>query len=237
MHADQKTKIRVNPRVSASHFPQQETSSAMLKSCKIFLASSSELKADRDAFRIFLSVENDRLYKEGFYLELVQWEYFLDAMSDTRLQDEYNKALQTCDIVVSLFFTKAGKYTQEEFEAALQRFKATGKPKLYTYFKDGPVNMGEINDQVLTLLNFKKRLQELGHFPTMYKNIEDLKYQFKLQLERLLPTLAPTLPATGPAIQQTHSGQGDNVAGDQTKIGRQINQGNNSTYNENVQEG
>jgi len=213
----------------------------MLKSYKIFLASSAELKADRDAFRIFLSVENDRLHKAGLYLELVQWEYFLDAISDTRLQDEYNRALQTCDIVVSLFFTKAGKYTQEEFEAALQRFKATGKPQIYTYFKDGPVNMGDIDDQVLSLLNFKKHLRDLGHFPTLYKNIEDLKYQFKLQLERLLPTLDPPLPTTGPAtgptIQQTHRGQGDNVAGHQTNIGRQINQGAGSTYNENVQEG
>ncbi|MCC6325820.1 MAG: hypothetical protein DCC43_08180 [Candidatus Brocadia sp.] len=74
------------------------------KTIKIFLASSSDLKEDRDAFRIFLSIENDRLHKKGMYLELVQWEYFLDAISDTRLQDEYNKAIKTCDIVVSLFF-------------------------------------------------------------------------------------------------------------------------------------
>jgi len=36
----------------------------IMKSFKIFLASSSELKEDRDAFRIFLSVENDRLHKK-----------------------------------------------------------------------------------------------------------------------------------------------------------------------------
>jgi hypothetical protein len=56
-----------------------------LKTIKIFLASSSELKADRDEFRIFISRENDRLHKQGIYLEILQWEYFLDAISDTRL--------------------------------------------------------------------------------------------------------------------------------------------------------
>ena len=198
-----------------------------MKSFKIFLASSSELKEDRDAFRIFLSVENDRFHKKGIYLELVQWEYFLDTISDTRLQDEYNKALKACDIVVSLFFTRAGKYTQEEFDAALKSFRETGKPKIYTYFKEG-----QGNEQVLSLLNFKKHLQDMGHFPTLYKNIDDLKYQFKLQLEKLLAALDTNEPETRPAIQQTHTGRGDNVAGNQKKIERQINLGDGSTYNE-----
>ena len=35
-----------------------------------------------------------------------------------------------------------------------------------------------------------------------------------------------------PNVQQIHFGTGDNVAGNKTTIGRQINQGNNSTYNE-----
>ena len=145
--------------------------------------NSAELKEDRDALRLFLSVENDRLIEKGIYFKLVQWEYFLDAVSDTRMQNEYNKALEECDIVLSLFFTRAGKYTQEEFEKALAKFKETGKPRIYTYFKDAPVNMSDIDEKVLSLLNFKKRLAELEHFPTKYTNIDDLKVQFKRQLE------------------------------------------------------
>jgi hypothetical protein len=75
----------------------------MSASIKIFIASSYELKAERDAFRSFLSVENDRLNKKGIYLELIQWEYFLDAVSTTRLQNEYNEALKKCDIAVCMF--------------------------------------------------------------------------------------------------------------------------------------
>lgn len=159
------------------------------KTIKIFLASSSELKEDREQFRIFISVENDRLHKQGIYLELVQWEYFMDAISDSRLQNEYNKALQECDIAVCLFFTKVGKYTAEEFDTAYETFKATGKPKIWTYFKDAPIDTGSLNDTILTLINFKKKLDDLGHFYTSYTNIDNLKYQFKAQLDKILPNV------------------------------------------------
>jgi hypothetical protein len=165
------------------------------KSIKIFLASSSELKEDREQFRIFISVENDRLHTQGIYLELVQWEYFMDAISDTRLQNEYNTALKNCDIAVCLFFTKVGKYTAEEFDTAYQTFKVIGKPKIWTYFKDGPVNTGIITDTLLTLLNFKKKLSDLGHFYTIYTGIDNLKYHFKTQLDKILPDVISEVSA------------------------------------------
>ena len=61
----------------------------------IFIASSAELEEDRKAFRELLSVENDSLHYKGAYLKLVQWEYFLDTVSDTSKQDDYNKELNT----------------------------------------------------------------------------------------------------------------------------------------------
>lgn len=157
-----------------------------LKTIKIFIASSAELKADREEFRIFISVENDRLHKQGIYLEILQWEYFLDAISDTRLQNEYNKAIRECDIALCLFFTKVGKYTSEEFDTAYQIFKDTGKPKIWTYFKDAPVNSGSITEEIMTLFAFKKKIGELGHFYTGYTNIDSLKYQFRNQLDKFL---------------------------------------------------
>ncbi|MEM9276584.1 MAG: hypothetical protein AAGA80_27125, partial [Cyanobacteria bacterium P01_F01_bin.143] len=83
---------------------------------KIFLASSSELKGDREQFEILIGRENKEYIRKGIFLELVIWEDFLDAMSATRLQDEYNKTIAECDVFVSLFWTKVGQYTEEEFE-------------------------------------------------------------------------------------------------------------------------
>jgi internalin A len=160
------------------------------KVIKIFLASSSELEEDRRSFEIFISRENAILKEKGVFIELNIWEDFIDAMSQTRLQDEYNQAVTDCDIFLSLFFTKVGKYTAEEFERAFVQFKKTGKPLIYTYFKDGTINRSKIRKpDIESKLAFEEKLKSLGHFPTVYQDINDLKYQFKKQLEKILPKL------------------------------------------------
>src|SRR5208282_533887 len=153
----------------------------------IFLASSSELKEDREEFEKLISRKNKYLVPRGVFLELDLWEDFLDAMSQTRLQDEYNKAIRGCDIFVMLFFTKVGQYTQEEFETAFGQFEATKKPLIYTYFKDADTRTGNLNRKdVNSLLDFKEKLKELGHFNTVYKNLDDLKFKLDQQLNKLV---------------------------------------------------
>ena len=99
---------------------------------KIFLASSSELLKDRQQFELFISRRNKSWGKKGISLELVNWEDFIDAVSKTRLQDEYNKAIRDCVLFVMLIDTKVGKYSEEEFDTAYESFKQTGKPLIYT---------------------------------------------------------------------------------------------------------
>ncbi len=157
------------------------------KIIKIFLASSSELDQDRKGFREFISLENDRLSVNDIYLKIEQWEYFIDALSKNGLQAEYNKVIESCDIFVSLFCTKVGKYTSEEFETAFGRFKELGKPLIYTYFKNAEINLNDIiEEDILAKFAFEKKLLSLGHFKTVYTNIDDLASQFKRQLEFLL---------------------------------------------------
>lgn len=154
---------------------------------KIFLASSLELKADRDEFEIFINRKNTAWNSKGIFLELVKWEDFLDALSPTRLQDEYNRAIRECDLFVMLFHTKVGPYTEEEFDTALDQFKATGKPLIYTYFKDATLSTGSADeDALLSLLMFKNKLKKLGHFPNSYKNMAELKLHFTGQLDKLV---------------------------------------------------
>ena len=156
-----------------------------MNTVRIFIASSAELLQDRKDFREFLSIENDHLHKKGVYLELVQWENFLDTVSQTRLQDEYNKELENSSIVVCLFYTKAGKYTQEEFDTALKHFKEHNSPLIYTYFK-APAPPADDNDaQAKELENFKARLRQIGHFHTNYNNIDDLKNQLDMKRLRM----------------------------------------------------
>ena len=157
-----------------------------MKRIKVFLASSEELRSDREQFEIFINRKNKEWFERELFIELVIWEDFLDAMSQTRLQDEYNKAIRECEIFVMLFFTKVGMYTAEEFGTAFGHFKETNKPLIFTYFKDAPISTGMLNQEDLrSLFAFQDKLKDLGHFSTLYKNIEDLRYHFDKQLDRL----------------------------------------------------
>jgi len=171
---------------------------------KLFLASSSELKEDRKEFEIFINRKNKDWVDRGVFLELVLWEDFLDAISRTRLQDDYNRAIRECDIFVMLFFSKVGQYTEEEFETAFGQFKATHKPFIFTYFKDAEVRSGGSSneDDLMSLVAFKKKLSALGHFYTRYKNIDELKFHFDQQLDKLAAS----------EFEEFKPGKGDSVA-------------------------
>ena len=164
---------------------------------KIFLASSSELKGDREQFEILINRENKEYIKKGIFLELVIWEDFLDAMSPTRLQNEYNKAIAGCDVFVSLYWTKVGQYTEEEFEKAFASFKVNNKPLIYTFFKEAPILPSQAK-QMQTVFDFQGKLSKLGHFYTNYADINDLRYKFSKQLDKLTPNLA-TLQQENPS--------------------------------------
>jgi hypothetical protein len=153
---------------------------------KIFLASSAELKADRNEFEIFIGRKNKDWVVKGVFLDLIIREDFLDAMSQTRLQDEYNKAIRDCDLFVMLFWTKVGQYTTEEFQTAFGQFKATNKPFIFTYFKDAEISVASANKKdLMSLWAFQEKLSDLGHFYTVYKNVGELKYKFNQQLDQL----------------------------------------------------
>ncbi len=152
---------------------------------KIFLASSAELKDDREQFELHLGRINKRLIDKFVFLELIVWEDFLDAMSKDGLQNEYNNAIKKCDIFVMLFFTKVGIYTKEEFQTAVGQFKSTQKPFIFTYFKEADISTANITPDIITMIQFKETLKALGHYPTNYKNIEGLCLHFEAQLNKL----------------------------------------------------
>ncbi|MGD1907036.1 MAG: COR domain-containing protein, partial [Leptolyngbyaceae cyanobacterium] len=172
--------------------PPEPSAPTTMQTLKIFLASSAELKADREQFEIFINRKNKELVKTGVFLELVIWEDFLAALSKTRSQDEYNKAIQTSDVFVILAYTKVGQYTEEEFMVALETFKNSDKPLIFTYFKNAAINTGDLTPEIMTLLNFKQKLSDMGHFYQNYTDSTDLKHQFGEQLTKFLPKLTGT---------------------------------------------
>jgi hypothetical protein len=211
-----------------------------MQNIKLFLASSSELAGDRKDFEVFINRKNNDWIPRHVHLELILWEDFLDAVSKTRLQEEYNQEIRKCDIFVMLFFTKVGRYTEEEFETAFGQFKATNKPFIFTYFKDAEISTGNLDLENLTSLKaFQKKLDELGHFYTRYKSIDELKFHFNRQLDKLAANGFFELnrdedaldPSSGNTYQATLAGHGAIAQGPGAKAvgaGGVLVDGNNS---------
>ncbi|HMV06601.1 MAG TPA: hypothetical protein PKA30_13765, partial [Accumulibacter sp.] len=180
----------------------------MTKTRKIFLASSHELAAERHDFEVYIGRENKKLAHRGVFLELVIWEDFLDAMSRTRLQDEYNRAIRECEIFVMLVGNKVGRYTAEEFGVAFGHFPQTNRPLVFTYFRTPPENPLAVSPKdARSVREFREKLAELGHFPTDYSNTDRLLRHFDDQLDKLAAAgfagLHPEPPASTAGASRT----------------------------------
>lgn len=154
-----------------------------MRKVNLFLASSSELKDDREQFEIFIYRKCKAWFDRGIFLHLDIWEDFLDAMSAGGLQSEYNKTLKGCDLFVLLAYNKVGKYTTEEFSHAFGQFAATQKPFIFTYFKTPTTTQNR--DDLQSLWAFEDKLKELKHYKTPYQTIEGLREHFGNQLDKL----------------------------------------------------
>ena len=149
-----------------------------MKTIKIFVASSDELREERLELSDLFAHLN-RVFKcRGIELEISKWEFLDESMGPLRKQEEYNREIKTCDMCLVLYWTKIGDYTREELETAYNELQAGRKPyKLYIYFKE----VGEIGKDVMEFkAGFEKRY---GQFCCKYENIDTLKLRFVLQLE------------------------------------------------------
>ena len=150
-----------------------------MQKIKIFLASSNELKIDRDQFEIEIYRKCKAWFDSDIFLHLDIWEDLSARMSSGGSQSEYNKFVKEADLFVFLAYTKVGMYTAEEFEKAFGQFQSTEKPFIFTYFKTSDVPVDDSLDK------FKEKLSELGHFYSPFKDNNDLWNQFNKELERL----------------------------------------------------
>lgn len=160
---------------------------------KIFLASSAEMREERDALDLYLRRVNDDLQEENRYLKVARWENFLDAAATPSKQDDYNWAISDCDIFISLLATKVDKFTNEVFNVAHQQFKATGRPWTYIFFRESRRNLAAVNHADLQALwAFQDQLKQIGHSWGNYTNIADLHIFIWQQLKRYFAENKPT---------------------------------------------
>lgn len=161
-----------------------------LHTVRIFLASSAELKPDREAFEQAIARRNKDWNPRGVFLHLDIWEDLSEAVSPTRSQDEYNREIDRCDIFVVLFWTKVGRYTAEEFERAYARFKggadSARAPTILVYEKSVMPAALPTSTDLKSREAFQTRLVGLEHFPGKYDTAAKLELEFRNELDRLV---------------------------------------------------
>ena len=149
------------------------------KLISIFIASSEELKPERDMLAIVANDLTTSLSKVGYFINAVRWEGLDASMPMEHKQKDYNDKLRQCDMCIVLYWTKFGMYTKSELDTAVNAMRRGENPrKVYIYFKN------EDADHVITdeLRNFRDTMStEYGHFYTPFSNTDTLKAHFLLQ--------------------------------------------------------
>lgn len=150
-----------------------------MQKIKLFLASSKELKPERERFELEIYRKCKAWFDKDIFLHLDIWEDLSARMSADGSQAEYNKFVQAADLFVLLVWNKVGMYTAVEFETAFGQFISTKKPFIFTYFKENPAAADTSLDE------FKQKLHDLKHFYSPFTDANDLWNQFNKELERL----------------------------------------------------
>lgn len=154
-----------------------------IRTYRIFLASSYELRQDRLEFAAFVLNYNKELKKYNIQLELEWWEDMDDHVNNDRKQNDYNEALKASHFLVMLFWRKVGKFTREEFELGRKLYADKGLPYVYCYEK--PCTDTETQDSKKEFLTAIQPLDK-EQFQTQYADIEKVTAQFRKNFQRIL---------------------------------------------------
>lgn len=150
-----------------------------MKTIKVFLASSKELKMDRLMFGDLVQRLNKIYEPMGLKIELAKWEDMDAAYNGCPKQEEYDAEVRSSEMFLALFHTVAGEFTVREFHVAAEERERRGLPKTFVFcrvLQPGDVETAELKE-------FKHHLlKELGHFWRDYANSESLLLDFVLQL-------------------------------------------------------
>ena len=82
-----------------------------MKNITVFLASSDELKNDRNSFHSLVASLDEIFEPRGYRIRCRRWEDFSAFCTGTRTQDDYNRIVRASDICICMFHRKAGEYT------------------------------------------------------------------------------------------------------------------------------
>ncbi len=169
----------------------------MHKQLKVFLASPSDIKKERQILKTVID-EINKLYLDrlGLGFQLLKWETntYPDVGDD--VQSVINDQIgDNYDVFIGILWTRIGTQTKralsgtlEEFTRAYDRSKANpDNIHLMMYFRNSALSPDQIDTQQLSeVQNFKGKLGDLGVYWWAYKTSLDFERQVRLHLSTVL---------------------------------------------------
>lgn len=151
----------------------------MMKYIKIFLASSIvEFERERNEFGTFIRRLNNIYTKRDIYFELIVCEDMSKEIRNKRKQEEYNDQIRESQYFYIIIGQNLGNRSLEEFDVALESFKTSGVPRIWTYFFELPKE-----DRTPPVLNFMERLDaQLGHDYNTFSHFDTIKLDFLMAI-------------------------------------------------------
>lgn len=155
---------------------------------KIFVASSAEVKAERD--ECVLAINKIKTEHQHLYLIPFGWENdmpFANYPGNPTIQDAINPELKESELIIFIFYSRLGVHTLEEFEYANEQ-----KRNYVVYFKKGFTADAQTGQAYDKLLEFKQSLNET----VVYQEYTDMKEFTSLLTLNLNKLLSDRYPAT-----------------------------------------
>ena len=131
---------------------------------RVFLASPSDLEAERKATKEMVDRLNPTIRAAGWTVELLGWEDRLPGFG--RPQTQINDDVDACDLFLGVLWRRWGSPSgefqsgfEEEFERAIMRRRRSESPEIWIYFKRVECTL-DPGEQLRQVLAFRKKLEQ-----------------------------------------------------------------------------
>jgi len=158
-----------------------------MKEIKIFLAHTKEV--NDDIKEIKLKFNNKEYENYQVKTKIDHWSDADKSVTKERFQDILNERIGTSDILYVFFENRIGKFTKEEFEYGLERFKKNQKPyKISVFAKEYNLHSDASKEEYSNVQEVRKFTEYIKNINTnqylySYENIDNLINQLSEQIE------------------------------------------------------
>lgn len=144
-----------------------------------FIAGSKTLQLERDVFAGVINLLQSQWKPLGINVNSYSYQNFPKDINIGGHQEQYNHFIAThVNVSVFILSGKAGAYTMEEFEVALNSLKKSGRPKIYVYSLNDGQNRAD------SLIHTK--MEQEKQYWIEYKNVDELRLMLERDLNKYL---------------------------------------------------